>query len=298
MPTPSPADDGFFLPGPADDPAYRNTRDLPAAEEARQFTNKLWSRYRGLADRNARTDARNHFHERFWEMYVAVALMERGIQPLKTDRCGPEFYVVIDGHRYWVEAICPGPGTGEDRVPEPDYGSVVATRTPVEKIILRYTAAFVEKQRRYATARAKGLIAPEDGYLLAMNSRRIPRAPFGGPLPYFIQAFLPIGPLAVELDRKTGEVVDSGYQYRDHLRKENSAPVSTTAFASARAAFCSAVIHSSVDCTHHYAPLGNDFNVLHNPYAALPLRTDALPWATNSFVVGEELVVVADAGIV
>jgi hypothetical protein len=97
----------FFLPGECTDPAYRNVRDDPYFAEAKTFVESLWSRYRDLklADSHFCKDARNHFLERFWEMYLAVTLRESGFN-LKQDRNkkkgeGPEFYFLHDNRKIW-----------------------------------------------------------------------------------------------------------------------------------------------------------------------------------------------------
>lgn len=87
---------GFFLPGDAVDPAYRNIRDktIGPAPEARAFIDSLCLRYRGLEDHNFLTDAKKHFLQRFWEMYLAVTFLERGLTPSrrKGRGGGPEFW--------------------------------------------------------------------------------------------------------------------------------------------------------------------------------------------------------------
>ena len=114
--------DTFFLSGEATDPGYRNVRDLPHWHDAKAFTEYLWPLYRHLADPNFRTDARNHFNQRFWEMYLACTLIVRGFELHRLGSEGPEFYFIFGGRRVWVEAVAPGPGTGPDRVPETETG--------------------------------------------------------------------------------------------------------------------------------------------------------------------------------
>lgn len=258
----------FFLNGDCSDPFYRNIRDLnqPHHIEARQFISRLWDKYHALADSHFREDAKNHFQERFWEMYLAVSLIEQGLTLFPAGGEGPEFYFEYSGKRIWVEAITPGSGEGDDYVPTPELG--VGYIVPSEKILLRFTHALVEKQKKYLEAVDKKIISKNDAYLLAINSRKIPHAPFPATIPFFIQAFLPFGPLTLGIDPKTNKAIESYYQYREHVEKQNGANVSTTAFFDPEFAFCSAVLHSSVDCVNHSSELGDDFCVLHNPSAA------------------------------
>ena len=267
----------FFMPDEGTDLGYLNVRDSPHHEDSRQFVESLWERYKPLADTHFRTDAKNHFQERFWEMYVAVALMERGLKLFRIGGKGPEFYFEISQRRIFVEAIAPGPGTGPDQVPGPQYG--VVTRTPTERIILRFTHALVEKRKKYLEALKKGILESDDGYLLAINSRGIHHGAGGNTMPYFVQAFLPFGPLAVALDPKTGNIVDSFHQYRDTVPKESGEDISTKAFLDPQYKFVSAVLHSRVDCVNCPNELGADFCILHNPNADHGIDPLAFSWS-------------------
>ena len=161
----------FFLAGDCEDSAYRNVRDDIYFAESKDFVESLWIRYRDLADPTCRTNAQNDFLARFWEMYLAVTLRERGFQ-LRQDRDkkkgeGPEFYFLHDNRKIWVEAVAPRPGVKEDRVPESSFievaeigrAKVGIEEIPVEKIILRYTGVLFGKdgkKDKYFKARKKG----------------------------------------------------------------------------------------------------------------------------------------------
>lgn len=280
--------DEFFLTGEAKDIKYKNIRDVARLEEARQFIAYLWGRYKKFADPHFREDAKNHFLERFWEMYLAVTLIEHGFNINRVGEEGPEFYIEQDGKRIWVEAIAPGPGEGPDRVPEPECG--VAYRVPTEKILLRFTHALSEKRNKYIEARKKGIISPDDGYLLAINSRGIPHTPSGNPNPYFIQAYFPVGPPVVSIDPSTGNIVDSFYQYRPAVQKLNGANIPTTAFLDQEFSCISSVLHSSVDCVNRPETLGGDFCMLHNPNASLGVDQSLFSWCEQLSLVGDKLI--------
>jgi len=268
--------DGFFLAGPAGDPAYVNVRDSPNLADARAFTESLWPSYRHLADPHFRSDARNHFLERFWEMYLACSLLSRGFDLLRAGSEGPEFFFLNKGRRVWVEAVAPGPGLGPDRVLETRAGERYTV--PADKIILRFTGAFRAKQRKLASDIQKGIVAPDDQVLLAINSRGIPHAPYGAELPYIVKALFPIGAYALNIDTRTREITDRVHQYRPEVQKTNLSPVATTALLEAESAPFSAVLHSAVDCDNRPRLLGADFLVLHNPSASRKLPSDVFSW--------------------
>lgn len=280
--------EGFFVQGEGLDLGYLNVRDSTHHEDTRRFVNSLWAKYKPLADVHFQEDAKNHFLERFWEMYVAVTLMERGLKLVPIGGEGPEFYFEISQRRIFVEAIAPGPGTGFDQVPGPQYG--VATETPTEKILLRFTHALVEKRKKYLEAFRKRIVSGDDGYLLAINSRGIHHGAGGNTMPYFVQAFLPFGPLAVALDPKTGGIVDSFHQYRDAVPKQSGQNISTKAFLDSEFQFVSAVLHSRVDCVNCPKELGADFCILHNPSATHGIDPSVFPWSKQLVLRDDELV--------
>ena len=255
--------------------AYRRIRDqkIDPAPKARAFIEELWLRYSGYGDPHFLSDAKTHFPERFWEMYLAVTFMERDLQPSPLCGDGPEFSCQHNGQKIWLEAVAPGPGDGEDMVDEPELG--VVNDVPTEKILLRFTNALAEKRKRYLEAREKGIIGAQDCYVLAVNSRGIPHAPYGNTLPFFIQAYLSIGAPTINLNQDTAEVV---YERREAIVKAKGGVVSTAAFLDPQYSFVSAVLHSSVDCVNKLGVLGEYFEVLHNPKAQRPLERSMFIW--------------------
>lgn len=290
----------FFLAGDCEDSAYRNVRDDIYFAESRDFVESLWIRYRDLADPTCRTNAQNDFLARFWEMYLAVTLRERGFQ-LRQDRDkkkgeGPEFYFLHDNRKIWVEAVAPRPGVKEDRVPESSFievaeigrAKVGIEEIPVEKIILRYTGVLFGKdgkKDKYFKAVKKGIIAPDDLYILAINSRRIPSAAHwhSMDIPYFVQAFLPFGNQVLLWNTKTGDIDKTFYERRKNVVKANTESVPTTAFLSPEFSFVSAVLHSAVNCLNHPNILGDDFIILHNPKADHPIDSSLFQWCEQFF---------------
>lgn len=209
-------------------------------------------------------------------MYLAVAFLDRGLKISPGSGTGPEFYFLSGQTKVWVEAVAPGPGTGSDRVPETELG--VAYEVPTAKILLRFANALAKKRARYRSAIAAATISAPDGYMLAINSRRIPHAPYGNTLPYFVQALLPFGDLTLTLDRASHKIEDVFYAPRETVAKENQATVTMRPFLDPEFAFVSAVLHSAVDCVNRPPELGGDFAVLHNPSATHPIHPSVFDW--------------------
>ncbi|HEY3489830.1 MAG TPA: hypothetical protein VGK27_06890 [Candidatus Deferrimicrobiaceae bacterium] len=274
QPTCMSASTSFFLPGIKDcDCGYLNIQRSEFLRPVKINIERLWEIYQPYADRHFREDACKHFLQRYWEMYLAVALIDSGFTLFKPSDEGPEFFIEIDGRRVWVEAIAPEGGEGPDRVSEFPPGA--AFNVPTEKILLRYTHALAEKHAKYQRDLEKGIIGIDDGYILAINCRMIPHASFGGVIPYPIQAYLPFGHPAVSFDVRTGKIVDRYFEKREAISKLAGAQIPTTAFLNPAYAGISAIIHSAVDAANSPVIHGEDFVVLHNPLAAQPIREGA-----------------------
>jgi hypothetical protein len=268
----------FFIPGVCKDPGYQNVRDLPHWQGARDFTESLWRRYQGYEDEHFLREAKDNFLARFWEMYLAVTFIERRFRISRVGNAGPEFCFTSGTQKIWVEAVTPRRGIGGDSVPELLMGSDEACEVPTEKILLRYTNVLTEKRKQYLVALAKGIVNESDCFVLAINSRGIPHAPYGNTLPFFVQALLPFGNLAVLIDPKTGDSSEPFYQRREEITKANGFPVSTAGFLDPEFAFVSLVLHSAVDCANHPAKLGGDFTILHNPSTSRALGHSVFDW--------------------
>lgn len=267
----------FFLPGESPDPLYVAMRDYTHNEALRAEIEAMWCVFEPYADSSFKRAATQQFHQRYWEMYVAVALMHRGHALTKHGDDGPEFSFQVDGRRVWLEAVAPTRGIGADAVPEITHGEYY--NVPVEQILLRFTNAFREKQQRFAVARGKGIVSSDDAYILAINSRNVPHAPYGATVPFYIQALLPVGSLTLEIDKDSRRVVDRYHNYRPEVRKANNTEVSTSIFLDSMSAFCSVVLHSAVDAANHPSELGSDFSLLHNPSATHEVRGEVFFWA-------------------
>jgi hypothetical protein len=267
----------FFLPGEDCCPAYRHVRDRAHNLAYRDFVEALWARYQPSQDPNFLTDARQHFLQRFWEMYLFVALQEQGLNPQKGQALGPDFYLEIDGRRFWIEAIAPDAGEGEDRVPETHYappGEVVAREVPRREILLRYTHALAAKRDKWLGWLAKGVVASTDGYLVAIDGRGCNDF-HDGVIPLFIEAFLPFGHLTLMINKVTLKTEGRYFQHSDTVHKQNQAPVSTAPLLDDSYAPVTAVLHSLVDCGNRPEALGGDFVLLHNPKASVTLPDSA-----------------------
>jgi hypothetical protein len=100
----------LFLPGDADDPAYRNLRDEVSepARIGRKFAEELWAQYFPYADAHYLTEIRRDFNARFWEMYLTCTFLQNAHRYAFTVRCpkpGPDILLEFPDCRVWVEAV-------------------------------------------------------------------------------------------------------------------------------------------------------------------------------------------------
>ena len=284
----------FFQPGPAPDPAYVNTRDLQRGQTHREYVERLWAWFEPLSDRHFLSDAKAHFLERFWEMYLAKALDSAGLSPKKSGNSGPDFYIHTPERRIFFEATAPGPGEGLDTVPEliplnlqsvPEIDPV-----PEEKILLRLRSAIRDKLKKWGEWRARGRIGDQDGFVIAINGRQTRPAPYDSEPPFILRAVLPIGPLMVGWDTSSHEVVDTHYKYRDMVTKMSGEEIRTDIFLSPDFADVSAVISSFLDTANYPKIEGEDFRLVHNPKAKCPFPRHLFARGREYWVEGDQLV--------
>jgi type I restriction enzyme S subunit len=271
----------FFSSDPSNNSAYVNVRDRPHLKNARSFVENLWTEYKVLADRHFLIDAKEHFLQRFWEMYVAVTFKKKGMEPVKVSNEGPEFYFLHGNKQVWVEAVAPELGTGLDAVPKPLLGE--ACDVPEERILLRYTNALAEKLKKYEQAVEKHIIAPDDHYIIALNCRGIPHAPYGGALPYGIMACLSFGHPMISIDKKTMGMVDSYFDYRNQVVKKSGEPIETNLFLDSKYKGITGLLHSAVDPVNRPVEMGGDFWFLHNPSALAPFGESPFQFCRQYF---------------
>jgi len=254
---------------------YNIIRDSPDPypTQIRSFMENLWREYCPYADRHFREQMQVDLDSRFWEMYLACTLLENSI-PVSSSDAGPDISIEHENHRTWIEAIAPtsGAATNPDRVPAMKPG--VATVVPDDQVVLRYRAAIKEKyNNRYYSYLENGLIVPMDAYVIAINSCKIDAAIMETDTPRILKAVFPIGDRQVTIDKKTGVVIDTGYQLRFKIGRVGGGEVRTDLFLNPEYANLSGVLYSHVSVRKVPKKMGEDFVLIHNP-----LATNRLPY--------------------
>jgi hypothetical protein len=282
----------FFSIGATSDSEYEvlNSPINEHAQRCRDFVECLWRDYSEFADKNYLSDAKNHFHQRFWEMYLSVTFLRRGYEVIKTPDESPDVCIQMKGKKIWIEAVAPGPGTGLDQIQMPEFGK--ANWVPTDQIALRYLNVLNTKFHNYQKYVNKEIVDSSDIFVIAINCNKVPHAYFGSTLPYHVQALLPIGPPNVIFDVATDSIVETGYSFKDSVVKNSGSKVEKKAFIDPKYSGISAVmnaIHEVGGYTINKNNLGVDFDFLHNPLSINPLSIDTIPWAQNRYVIDDQL---------
>ncbi len=267
--------DLFAVDDASADAAYTNIRapQGEGAAVARANCNELWRDFASYASEHFRIEFRRHFHQRWFEMYLAVALLRAGL----TIECPPEGAPDVRvQHRdgvLWLEAIAPtgGDESNPDRVVQPRAvpgESSVAYYVPRDQIAIRICGALREKAARLMAYRRRGVIGPEHQAVVAINVRGIPDAAYEaehlGPA-----AIYGLGPQFVTFDRATLDVVDSGFQHRPELlRRSSGSSVDAEPFLRPGLEHVAGALISGADAANHPHPPGHDFMLFPNPTAA------------------------------
>ena len=262
----------LFTSGPAIDPWYSGLRNATDARSSqiREWCEALWVKYRQYADAHFLVEIRRDFHARFWEMYLAVTLLECGHRIYCPRPVGPDVGIEVDGRRIWFEAVAPKPGDGADKVPPLIMNEMQSV--PNEQLVLRYLNAIDNKLTEQLPGwRAAGVFAEGDALVIAINPRSLGRDVLDSTPPRILQAAFPMGAPYASVDAHGGGVVGEGYTKRPAIRKVSGSEVRTGAFLEPTGIDLSGLLCSRVDASMPPPRMGADFQLVPNPLARVEL---------------------------
>lgn len=280
----------FFAKGAALDELYVTMRDgaHPFEAEGRKYVEELWASYGHLVDSDAAQQARNDYAPRFWELYLAMALEENGIElALRApsgSSTGPDFRTSAAG--VWIEAVLATPGTGPDSVV--DDHTTGFREVDDAPVLLRLRQALERKRAQRDRWVRSGIVCDDDPFVVAIGTRRS-TGRLESPLPRVVSAVFPFGNLQVHIERDTGRLIGESYVYRGHIPKRSGAEVRTDAFLDPRYAGISAVLYASVDELNHPREPGPEFTLVHNDEAANPIPKGFFAFGREYWKDGEDL---------
>ena len=270
--------DSFAAKNPQYDTGYLFQACVEERRKARKWLEKMWQQYEPHADSNFHKEFRTRFTERAWELYLGATMINQGFSLGKHLDHFPDLDVrTLDGKNRvaWVEAIAVNKGTGPDRVPEMSYG--VSVGLPDDEMSLRVTQALKDKHDQYQARLAKGIVAPSEPYVIAIDRSELSFPEF---TPLILRVVYGIGQLTLSFpvpepgephDRSEGE---SFYQRQESIAKKSGEAISSTFFLNPAHAGISAAIYSThgiLNLPRAPHELGESFIIAHNPCATNPI---------------------------
>lgn len=249
---------------------YARLRDWtdPASEERRACFEALRADYVPFAPKNYLKNLQLAFHQRWWEMYVTVALVRLGFA-VETNAAdaGPDVTLEVDGARVFLEAVAPKAGTTSDRVPEPMHHGV--SDFPERECLLRLTQALRAKEGAFQTYMRKGIVPVDACRIIALSASDLNQ--FGSMLdgthPAPLSVLAGAGPLVLTI----GGTAPPRSSRRDVLMRDSGEHVRAALFDDPEFSIVSGVLYSSVDLWN--APLDGrtTLSLFVNPMASVPV---------------------------
>jgi hypothetical protein len=201
----------------------------------------------------------------------------------------PDFH--IEGNEpFCVECICPGPGDGENKVPDiipvnikaitPDYKFTVS-KQPTKERLLRITSAIAKKHKQYIDRIKANTVTGSDRYVIAINTDQIDsrRGTFfrdcDTGVPEILKAVYPIGDFAVEIDRNT-DSVEWKHLHRAQIHNAKGRPVDTRFYFNSENNGISGILFAEMSIVE---PHRAHFLFAPNPNAINPFTRNPFPWA-------------------
>ena len=249
----------------------------------------------GHGDYDAELKLCSEVNAKYWqqlsEVLLADQLTKAGLKILHPAE-GPDFLIEIADKKIWIEVITPEP-TG---LPKEWLDSEQTEHSmPHEAMLLRWTAAIKEKAEKllgYECRKTKslikgyvekGIVSPQDAYVIAVNGRLLRRSSGCFPeligisqFPFAVEATFCVGPIKIGINRETLETTSVGHQHRDKISKPIGQPVPADTFIDPRFSPISAIWAVDID---ELILIGESrpMVVVHNPNATNPIPKNLIP---------------------
>jgi hypothetical protein len=265
----------------------------PPGWGALEHVESLWARFYPYADRRflpefqratdlmyaapdpgpARDAAYNALQQRYWEMYLACALIDRGITlvPYRRRRAaGPDIFAEVGSTPTWIECIVPGPGTGVDAVPE--FVADGVHDVPDDAVKLRLLAAIAEKRKKFSGYLKNGIVQATHARVIAINGRNVPSASTDFDPPRIARVLYALGNIAVRFNRDTGSWGEPYLTRQPTVAKKSGSTVPSGLFSEKGSADLTGVLYSWLDPWNRVPDGKPDLLYLPNPHATMNLE--------------------------
>lgn len=156
---------------------YRACRDHVNKRPVRVALTRTWKAYGHLLPESPEVfvdQFRRDFPARSWELYVLGWLARSGSTVERAPGEGPDFRATHPRiGPFWIECVVPTIGEGANRVWQRPADMTIWSGPPDEPIELRYTSSIQTKIRKIAGYRDRGIIAPSEPAIIALNQGAI-----------------------------------------------------------------------------------------------------------------------------
>jgi len=246
-----------------------------------EFLTSIYDRFRaeGLADPIFETQLTSGLPEKYCqrvaELLLAEMLWRDGFE-LNSSSAGPDLHITKEGKSAWVELQTPQPMGIPSVYFERPGKTPVVRGVPHNAINLRWTSAISEKTRQLRKYLENGIVKAHEPYIIAVNAHLLnPMAMTGlygvSQKPAPVEVLFSLGPIQMEIDRNTGDIIDQFHQHRPRIEKPGSENgVEADTFIDERNACVSAVLgldlleQIALKTDHHSA-------LVYNPLATNPI---------------------------
>ncbi|WP_425158362.1 hypothetical protein [Candidatus Binatus sp.] len=229
-----------------------------------------------------------------WEAMLYRHLLNLGFKPqtagvTKAGQRGPDFGIMHQGIRIWIEAVTPAPnGIPSDYLEPPKRGVVRVRRVPQEERLLRWTSVLSDKRKKLEYYRTQNIINATDCTVIAVNSCRLQDYAMNdlgiSGLPFAVEAVFPIGPIAFPITTEGEPAGDPINITRYTIQKPNKSEVRTGNFLDPNYSNVSAIMGCwQKDMLRN----GIDLTAVHNPLATVSLPR-AILGANKEYVADQE----------
>jgi hypothetical protein len=156
-------------------------------------------------------------------------------------------------------------------------------------MILRYLNSISEKyERQYPSWLRSGAVSKDDAFVIALNPRRLGFDYADTIPPRILQAAFPVGNAFITFDRDNLKPRHRGFEVRPSLAKASGSLVDTGVFLHEGYEALSGLLVSRADVVNRPEHLGDDFQLLPNPVARVPLPSTFRPPGTYFSVVATD----------
>lgn len=161
----------YIKSNPKFDPTYIAAHCGKSRQETRNWIESIWKRYSPYAeprflDRLRSSAKGNGFHNFSWQMYLASVFLDKGYELEQSSGFGPDISLLINGKRYWIEAVTTTPGYDEKSRGMPSSGDIYQSLDPR---VARISNALTKKLGVYKNRYLNKYCKPDEPFVIAIN---------------------------------------------------------------------------------------------------------------------------------